>query len=108
MAVPWLQIVRLMPSIIEVSSELLKRTRRSSSKEVLAPNGREGPAVEDRIAVLEDNERRAAELDAKMADQLGQLTQAVTALHTQMRRLVWVLFATGLVAVIALVVALVR
>jgi hypothetical protein len=75
---------------------------------VLAPNGREGPAVEERIAVLEDNERRAAELDAKMADQLGQLTQAVTALHTQMRRLVWVLFATGLVAVIALVVALVR
>ena len=28
MAVPWIQIVRLMPSILEVSRELLKRTRK--------------------------------------------------------------------------------
>jgi hypothetical protein len=105
MPVPWIQIVRLMPSIIEVSSELLKRTRRSSSTEV-ATNG---PAtLEARVAALEDIERRQAELDARMADQLAQLTTAVTALHTQMRRLVWFQVATGLVAVIALVLALVR
>ncbi len=29
MAVPWLQIVGLMPSILDVSRELLKRTRKS-------------------------------------------------------------------------------
>ena len=28
MAVPWLQIVQLVPSIVEVSRELLKRTKR--------------------------------------------------------------------------------
>jgi hypothetical protein len=99
-----------MPTIIEVSSELLKRTRRSPSKEVVPVEGGEPVAatLENRIALLEDNERRAAELDAQMADQLAQLTQAATALHAQNRRLVWSVFAVGLVAVIALVVALVR
>ena len=107
MAVPWAQIVRFMPTIIEVSSELLKRTRRSPSKE-LAANGALAPSLESRVAMLEETERRAAELDAKMADQLGQLTTAVTTLHTQNRRLVWLLIGTGLVAVIALVVAVAR
>jgi len=107
MAVPWAQIVRFMPTIIEVSSELLKRTRRSPSKEVAA-NGTVVPNFEGRVAMLEETERRAAELDAQMADQLGQLTHAVTALHAQNRRLVWMLIGTGVIAVIALVVALVR
>jgi ABC-type hemin transport system substrate-binding protein len=107
MAVPWAQIVRFMPTIIEVSSELLKRTRRSPSKEVSA-NGTVLPTLETRVAALEDTERRAAELDSQMAQQLAKLTQAVTALHGQNRRLMWMLIATGSVAVIALVVALVR
>jgi hypothetical protein len=107
MPVPWAQIVRFMPTILDVSTELLKRTRRSPSKEVAA-DGTVVPTLETRVAALEETERRAAELDAKMADQLAKLTEAATALHTQNRRLVWGLFATGLVAVIALVVALVR
>jgi hypothetical protein len=100
-----------MPTIIEVSSELLKRTRRSPSKEVVAPDGTVGtvaPTLENRVALLEENERRAAELDAQMADQLSQITQAVTALHAQNRRLAWIAVTSGVVAVIALVVALVR
>ena len=104
MPILWVQIVRLMPSILEVSQELLKRTRRPSTK-----SGRidAGLTLEARISALEENECRQAELVTTMADQLAQLTTAVTALHAQTRRLVFVQVATGLVAVIALVLVLV-
>jgi hypothetical protein len=107
MAVPWAQIVRFMPTILEVSSELLRRTRRSPSKEVTA-NGTVVPTLENRVTLLEENERQAAELDAKMADQLAQLSQAVTVLHAQNRRVLWIALTSGVIAVIALVVVLVR
>ena len=107
MPVPWIQIVRLMPSILEVSRELLKRTRRSSSTE-LATDDRGPVTLEARVTVLEDNERRQAELDSGMAEQLDKITHAVTALHTQIRRLAIFLVVTGVVAVIALVSSLIR
>jgi hypothetical protein len=107
MPVPWIQIVRLMPSILEVSRELLKRTRRSTSTE-LSADGRGPEALEARVTALEDTERRAAELDSKMAEQLAEITGAVTALHTQMRRLAAFQIATALVAVVALVLSVIR
>jgi uncharacterized coiled-coil protein SlyX len=108
MAVPWLQIVRLMPSILEVSRELLKRTKRApgdalpTRTDVVAT----GPAVEARIAALEENERRQAELVTTMADQLAQLTEAVTALHGQTRRLLVGQVVTAVIALIAVVLAM--
>ena len=101
--VPWVQIVRLMPSILEVSRELLKRTRRPSSTDSSTESGR---TLESRIHALEENERRQAELITTMAEQLAQLTTAVTALHAQARRFVFVQVAIGVVAVIALMLAL--
>jgi uncharacterized coiled-coil protein SlyX len=108
MPVPWLQIVRLMPSIIDVSRELLKRSRRTAPEE--AP-GRTDivPAtatLEARIRALEENERRQAELVTTMADQLAQLTEAVTALHAQTRRLLAGQVVTAVVALIAIAIAL--
>jgi uncharacterized coiled-coil protein SlyX len=105
----WVQIVRLMPSILEVSQELLKRTRRQSPASTSTESGRIGAGLtlEARISSLEENECRQAELVTTMADQLAQLTTAVTALHAQTRRLVFVQVATSLVAVIALVLVLV-
>lgn len=101
MAVPWLQIVSLMPSILEVSRELLKRTRTPE-----APGREAGAAgLEARISALEENERRQAELVTTMADQLAQLTSAVTALHTQTRRLLIGQVVTAAVAVVSLVFA---
>jgi hypothetical protein len=107
MPVPWLKIVQLMPSILDVSRELLKRTRRSPSSETAAavsgPSGT--PALDARVGALEDNERRQAELVTTMADQLAQLTAAVTALHSQARRLLIGQVATAVIAVIAVVFA---
>jgi hypothetical protein len=110
MAVPWAQIVRLMPSILEVSHELLKRARSLPRAESAStgdrPAGR--PELEARIAALEDNERRHAELVNRVADQLAQLTSAVTALHRQTTTLLVTQIVIALAAVAALVLALNR
>ncbi len=107
MPVPWIKIVALMPSILDVSRELLKRTRGSPTGGATAPaeslSG--APGHDARISALEDNERRQAELVTSMADQLAQLTAAVTALHSQTRRLLIGQVATAIIAVIAVVLA---
>ncbi len=109
MPVPWAQIVRLMPSILEVSHELLKRTRRQVAGDpppVQDDNASAIAGLQSRIQGLEENERRQAELVTNMADQLEQLTTAVTTLHRQWRILVAGQVAVTIVAVVALVVAL--
>jgi hypothetical protein len=109
MAVPWLQIVNLMPSILDVSRELLKRTRKQLPPEGLPPpseTGERADVREVRIRALEENERRQAELIKSMADQLAQLADAATALHKVTRWLIGGLVGTAVVAVAALVVAL--
>jgi hypothetical protein len=59
-----------------------------------------------RISTLEENERRQAELVTSMAEQLAQLTTAVTALHERTRRLLLGQVAIAVVAVVALVLVL--
>lgn len=106
MPVPWLQIVQLVPSILEVSRELMKRTKQAPPAQAQAL---EEPTYDDlaaRIASLEDNERRQAELVAQMAEQLAGIARAVTDLH---RRVLWLTAAAAVaiaLSVAALVVAL--
>ena len=104
MPVPWIQIVRLMPSILEVSRELLKRARRAPAGDLVSLPP--GATPDARVAALEENERRQAELVTSMAEQLAQLTTAVTALHAQVRALVIGQVVTGIVAVVAIVYAM--
>lgn len=104
MPVPWLQIVQLVPSILDVSRELMKRTKQTPPAQALEP-----PSYDDlaaRIASLEDNERRQAELVAQMAEQLAGVARAVTDLH---RRVLWLTAAAAISIVLsaaALIVAL--
>ena len=107
MPVPWLQIVQLVPSIVEVSRELLRKTRRSTPAAADMPRLEDGDrsALSARVAVLEENERRQAELINQMAEQIAVLTRAVTDLH---QRGLWlILGATGAasLAIVALVMA---
>ncbi len=107
MPVPWGQIVSLMPSILEVSRELMKRSRRPPAPAAggsLVPAG--ANELEVRVKALEENERKQAELVTHMAEQLAQLTSAVTALHTRARHLLIGQAVTAVIAVIALVLAL--
>lgn len=108
MPVPWIQIVQLMPTILDVSKELLKRSRRTPPAPVPTPVSGDSPAaaLEARILALEENERRQAELVKNMADQLAQLTAAATVLHKQVRRLIIGQAGAIVVALIALLIAL--
>lgn len=110
MPVPWAQIFRLMPSILELSHELLRRTRRLAPGDAPAPGPNESePALgrlEERIGRLEELERNQAELVGNMAEQLEKLTMAATALHRQSRILLAGLVATGTAALAALIMAL--
>jgi hypothetical protein len=111
MPVPWNQIVQLMPSIIDVSRELLRRTRAPTQPKEAGQNRVALPVtaeLQERVRVLEDNEQRQAELSTRMAQQLSQLTMAVTDLHRQVRWLLIAVAATGVVAVTALVMLALR
>jgi hypothetical protein len=104
MAVPWMQIVQLVPSILDVSRELMKRTKQVPPAPVVASHNYEDLAA--RIASLEENERRQAELVAQMAEQLAGVARAVTDLH---KRVLWLTAAaavTVILAAAALIVAL--
>lgn len=95
MALPWLQLVQLVPSIVDVSRELLKRNRPAPD----AGPPRTDAELAARIAALEDNERRQAELVSQMAEQLAKLTEVATALR---RQLFWLTGIAGAAIILAL------
>lgn len=103
MPVPWLQIVQLVPSILDVSRELLRKTRSLPPPPIESlPNGDND--LQAHVLRLEENERRQAELINQMAEQLASLSKAVTVLH---QRAIWL--TAGLsVAIVLAVVALVK
>ena len=101
MAVPWLQIVQLVPSIVDVSRELLKRTKQMPPPEV-APVPHDSDELIRRVLRLEENERRQAELVNEMAQQLANMTRALTSLH---RQSLW-LGGTAVVAIVVAVIAI--
>lgn len=103
MAVPWLQIVQLVPSILDVSRELMKRTKKAPPSPADSTPQSAPQKVDDlaaRIASLEENERRQAELVAQMAEQLAGVARAVTELH---RRVIWLTAAAAIALVLAAV-----
>ena len=105
MAVPWVQIVQWVPSILEVSRQLLTEARKRPAPQTLPLTGEELPVeLVARISTLEENERRQAELLHQMAEHIGQMTHALTDLHKQLR---W-LIAGQVVLVLVVVGALFR
>lgn len=98
MPVPWTQIIQWAPQIISLSRELLQRARRGSAPDRPVPTGNPEDLA-GRVAALEDNERRQAELVDRMAAQQAQLSDAVLSLRRQLRMLI------GVVSVLAVVLA---
>jgi hypothetical protein len=87
MAVPWLKLLQWAPQIVSLSRELLGRARqmRPADNLVRAADPNDLPA---RVAALEENERRQAELVDRMANQQAELAEAVTVLHKRQRGLI--------------------
>jgi dienelactone hydrolase len=106
MPVPWLQIVQWVPSILELSRELLNRSRRLPPTS--AGHSADPADHAARLAALEENERRQAELVSRMAEQTAQLTAAVTVLHRQTRWLVLGQCLAAGIALLAVVIAVSR
>lgn len=97
MAIPWFQIVQWVPQIVSLSKELLqqsKTARRGDSR-----------SDDERLADLEERERKHAELVARMAQQLAAMAEVVTALRKQLLMLRIISLASLLAAAVALAMA---
>jgi len=97
MALPWVKLLLFTPQIIDLSRDLLKRTRgKAAAGNAVAP-----AAVNDivdltpRVAALEENEARQAELVERMATQQSELAAAVVTLHRRQR---WLIIAIVVLA----------
>jgi len=103
MALPWVQIVQWVPSILEVSRQVLQETRkRPVGSEVAAADAL--PAeLSARIAALEANERRLAEVIHQMAEHSGALTEAMTGLTRQLR---WLFVGQAVLIIVVVVTAI--
>jgi hypothetical protein len=94
MPVPWAKLVVFAPQIIDLSRELLKRARGQGG--ATPPARAADPAdLPQRVAALEENEQRQAELVERMATQLDGLAQAAVTLHRRQR---WLIGAVVLLA----------
>lgn len=94
MAIPWAQLVKWAPSIVQVSRELLRQNQ--PPPDAPPPAGRE---LAMRVHALEQNERRQAELIAQIADQLAQMSDLIIRLRT---RVIWLSAGLGVTAVVAI------
>jgi hypothetical protein len=98
MAIPWFQIVKLVPEIVSLSKQLLQQTRTDQSSGA--------KPLEARVAELELNERKQAELVASMAQQLAAMTDALTALRKQFAAFRLISIISLLSAIGAIILAL--
>ena len=98
MAIPWFQIVKLVPEIVSLSKQLLQQTRTDQSSGA--------KPLEDKVAELELNERKQAELVASMAQQLAAVADALTALRKQLAAFRLISIISLLSAIGAIILAL--
>ncbi len=103
MAVHWKLLLQFAPQIIDLSRDLLKRARSPKSTDHLVRAADPGD-LPQRLAALEENERRQAELIERMATQQAELSQAVVILHRRQRQLIAAVLLLA-VAVAGLVIA---
>jgi len=94
MAILWKQLLVFAPQIIDVSRELLKRVR-SNQRGVALVQPADPTDLPQRIAALEENERRQAELVEQMARQQAELSEAVVVLHRRQRWLIGAVVVLG-------------
>jgi hypothetical protein len=96
MPVPWKQLIVFAPQIIDLSRELLKRARGTPAGQPVARAADPGD-IAQRVAALEENEKRQAELVEQMATQQAELLRAVVVLNRRQR---WLIVAVVVLAAI--------
>lgn len=94
MPVPWKQLILFTPQIIDLSRELLRRARGKPAESALV-RASDGSDIAQRLAALEENEQRQAELVERMATQQAELSRAVVTLHRRQRWLIVAVVVLG-------------
>jgi hypothetical protein len=84
------------PQIIDLSRELLRRARGRPAESALVRATDESDMAQ-RLAALEENEQRQAELVERMATQQAELSRAVVTLHRRQR---WLIAAVVVLAAV--------
>ncbi|MPZ75051.1 MAG: hypothetical protein GEU77_00835 [Deltaproteobacteria bacterium] len=97
MAIPWFQIVKLVPEVVSLSKQLLQQTKTARNTG--------GKTQDQRIVELEANERKQAELVASMAQQIAAMAEAITSLRRQLLLLRTISTVSLFVAILAVVLA---
>ena len=98
MAIPWFQIVKLVPEVVSLSKQLLQQTKTAQSTGT--------KPLEERVAELEANERKQAELVASMAQQMAAMADALTVLRKQFSAFRLISIISLLLAIGAIILAL--
>jgi hypothetical protein len=98
MAIPWFQIVKLVPEVVSLSKQLLQQTKTAQSTGA--------KPLEESVAELVANERKQAELVASMAQQMAAMADAVTALRSQFSAFRLISIISLLLAVAAFILSL--
>ena len=93
--IPWKQILPYIPTVVDTAKELLGAVKKTDA----ASAGTPAVELADRVARLEANERKQAELVQTMAEQQEQLTTSIKILESRVK----LLFILVLVLLIALV-----
>jgi hypothetical protein len=96
MPIPWKQLIAFTPQIIDLSRELLRRVR-GNPKDAALVRATDGSDLGQRVAALEENEQRQAELVERMATQQAELSRAVVVLHRRQR---WLIIAIAVLATV--------
>lgn len=110
-SVPWGKIIAYGPTIIETAGALLDNVKKRFGKKREAATGSEPAdlsvqALADRIAALEANEVRQAELVSNMAEQLGGLADALRVVSQRVALALYLSLASIVVALLALTVVM--
>lgn len=105
--VPWVELARRTPEIIEGSRRLLEKSR--SVAETQSGGRRMGlDDLAERIRLLEQRDVEHARIVEQVVEQLQGLTNALQIVETRNRRLSWLLTAVVVLALVAAGVALFR
>src|SRR3954463_12763310 len=85
MAMNWGYLLRYAPHLISLSRDLMQRSKQTPAPSKALTRPTDNDVLRERVAALEENERRQAELVEKMAEQQATLVTAIDLLLRQQR-----------------------
>jgi hypothetical protein len=97
--IPWKHILPYIPTVVDTARELLGAAKKTEPAAVATA----GSELGDRVAQLEANERKQAELVQTMAEQQEQLATSIRILESRVK-LLFILVLALLIALVAMLV----